>query len=140
MFGEMIADYWQSYDVEWEGWAAFLNDTIVILIISVLISYGLYLFLFPRIWRIRKPSDVFKLREPFKLTLILVFVGQLVSVTVYGLAKFQGVAMGDCFYWAFITGLLGILAIWILTLIKSPSKIKFAPWGRRRILHIFGRI
>ena len=93
----------------------------------------LYLFLFPRFWRIEKYEDVFKLRGPFKYSLVIILVLQVIVDVVIFLGKIP-----DAFSiilislkWSLITGLVGIFSIWILALIYSPAKIKFTPWGRR---------
>jgi hypothetical protein len=40
--------------------------------------------------------------------------------------------------WSFGSGIVGGLLMWGLTLLYSPSKIKFTPWGRRSFLKLIG--
>lgn len=135
MLGEWIADRWQPYEVDYLDWVSFLDTTILALIISILFVYMLYLFLFPRFWRIKGPEDVFKLGGPFKYSLVIIFVLQVTGDIVIFLAKVPD-AFSIVRYaseWSLITGLVGIFSIWILALIHSPAKIKYTPWGRRML-------
>ena len=133
MLGEWIADRWQPYEVDWSDWVSFLDTTILALIISILFVYLLYLFLLPRFWRIEEYEDVFKLRGPFKWSLVVVFVVQVIVDIVVLVIKVPYAFFSTIQYsleWSLITGLVGILSIWILALIHSPAKIKYTPWGR----------
>lgn len=139
MLGEWIADRWQPYGLEYPDWVSFLDTTILALIISILFVYLLYVFLFPRFWRTEKYEDVFKLSGPFKYSLVIIFVLQIIVDVVIFLSKIP-----DAFSiilisleWSLVTGLVGILSIWILALIHSPAKIKYTPWGRRMLFRLF---
>ena len=134
MLGEWIADnVWHPIEIDWEDWVNFLDTAVLALIVSILFVYILYLFLFPRFWRIRNYGDVFKLRGPFKYSLGIILTLQVVVDLVIFLAKIPD-AFSIILYpleCSLITGLVGIFSVWTLALIHSPAKIKFTPWGRR---------
>ena len=138
MLGEYIANIWQPIEIDWEDWVSFLDSTILALIISILVVYLLYLFLLPRFWRIKKPKDVFKLRGPFKSSLTVVFLLQVIVDALIFLVKNPDAfsIISYSLEWSLITGLVGMFVIWVLSLIHSPVKIKFAPWGRKTLFKL----
>jgi len=133
MLGELIAEIWWPEVAIFEEWVNFLQTTIHFLIISVGIVYILYLFLFPRLYRIYKYEDVYKLRGPFIYSLIIIPVLQIVGDSVIGLVTISEerfLAIQYVLNWSIITGILGVLLIWVLALIYSPAKLKYTPWFR----------
>lgn len=133
MLGQWIAEIWTPDVVITEEWINFLQATNYFLIISVALVYLFYLFLFPRVYRIIEYKDVFKLRRPFKLSLIIILVLQVVVDLIIGLVTISEgrfSALPSFLNWSIITGIFGVLFIWVLALIYSPPKLKYTPWCR----------
>ena len=101
----------------------------------LLFMWGIYCFLLQP--RIKKPKDVFRLRNPFYISMGLVFI--IILVVGMGLfyQKFGGVPSSCLAYslgWSVLLAVAGTLLFWGLTIIYSPPKLKYAPWLRRKIV------
>lgn len=120
-----------------ERWVkSFLEPTTAYLLIIVIVVWLLFLFLFPKINKIKEPKDVFNLRWYFYVSLILIFFIQLIFTFIIGDRNIGRSVLSYILAWSLITGISGVILFWLLTLVYSPPRLKYTPWGRRWIRRI----
>jgi len=82
--------------------------------------------------KLRRPLDVFKLRRPWYWGLLVVVFTQLFIFFLWGFFNFDRVSTALSV--AGIAWIFGVLVYWVVTIVYSPVKVKYAPWFRRKLL------
>ncbi|MFQ5455810.1 MAG: hypothetical protein ACE5EA_06350 [Nitrospirota bacterium] len=137
---EWIAEKWFPTDViDIDQWVtSFLEPVTWSLLMIAVLVYLLFLFLFPRN-KIKGHKDIFGLRGPFYLSLILIIGIQIILILIIGLGGIGDEELSGICVWAVITGILSALLFWIMAIIYSPPRLRYTPWLRYRVCSRFRR-
>jgi hypothetical protein len=125
------------------GYAEWAGQALLIVLISLVVVYLLYRLLIWRFWTVERPEQVFRLRAPWWVAVVMTLLAGFLIIFFMMLANFQREGyvsdyLGPMLLFGLEGALCAVVIVWILSLISSPARCMFAPLLRRFFMRILG--